>query len=118
MEVVILKNKKDYKIALQRFEEVFLADSKTKEGKEAGLLALVIKDYEDKQFKITTTDPVEAIKFKMQQLHLSNKELGKILGYRSRASEVLNRRRKLTIGMVRNLHKKLNIPLASLIKDY
>jgi len=63
-------------------------------------------------------DPVEAIEYYMEQLKLSKKELGEILGYRSRVSEILNRRRKLTLDMVRKLHEKLNIPLESLVQAY
>ena len=118
MQVEIIKSKKQYHKALQRFEEIFLAKSNTKEGKEAQLLALVLKDYEDKHFKIESPDPVEAIKYRMQQMNLSKKELGEILGYTSRVSEILSRKRKLTLDMVRNLHEKLNLPLESLIRAY
>lgn len=118
MQVEIIKTKSQYEKSLQRFEELFFAKSGTKEGKEAQLLALVIKDYEEKHFKIDAPDPVEAIKYRMQQMNISKKELGEILGYRSRVSEILNRKRKLTLEMVRNLHEKLNIPLESLIQAY
>lgn len=118
MEIEVIKNKKQYKKALQRFEEIFFAKSSTKEGKEAQLLSLVIKDYEDKHYKIDAPDPVEAIKYRMEQMHLTKKELGEILGYTSRVSEILNRKRKLTLEMVRNLHEKLNMPLESLVKAY
>ena len=118
MNVQIIKNKSRYQKALQRFEEVFLAKSKTKEGDEAQLLSLVIKDYEDKHFKIGSPDAVEAIKYRMEQMNLSKSELGEILGHTSRVSEILNRKRKLTLEMVRNLHEKLNIPLESLIQSY
>lgn len=118
MKVEVIKNQKQYHKALRRFEEIFHERSNTIEGKEAQLLALVIKDYEDKHYKIDAPDPVEAIKFRMEQLHLTKKELGEILGYTSRVSEILNRKRKLTLDMVRNLHEKLSIPLESLIKSY
>ena len=118
MQVEIIKNKKQYEKALQRFEEVFFAKSNTKEGSEAQLLALVIKDYEEKHYKIESPDPVEAIKYRMEQMNISKKELGEILGYSSRVSEVLSRKRKLTLEMVRNLHTKLNIPLESLVQPY
>ena len=118
MQVEVLKNRKQYVIALQRFEEIFFAKSHTKEGSEAQLLALVIKDYEEKHYKIESPDPVEAIKYRMEQMNISKKELGAILGYTSRVSEILNRKRKLTLEMVRNLHEKLNIPLESLIQAY
>ena len=118
MKVEIIGTKAQYQKSLIRFEKVFLAKSGTKEGKEAQLLALVIKEYEDKHFVIEAPDPVEAIKFRMEQQNLSKKDLGEILGYSSRLSEVLNRKRKLTLEMVRNLHEKLNIPLESLIQAY
>jgi HTH-type transcriptional regulator/antitoxin HigA len=118
MEVEVIKHKKQYEKALQRFEEIFLAKSNTKHGKEAQLLALVIKDYEDKHFKINAPDPVEVIKYRMEQMNLSKTELGKILGHGTRVSVILNRERKLTVEMIRNLHAKLNIPLASLIQAY
>jgi HTH-type transcriptional regulator/antitoxin HigA len=118
MNIEIIKTKTQYQKALMRFEEIFLAKTDTKEGKEAQLLALVIKDYEDKHYKIGAPDPVEAIKFRMEQMNLSKKELGEILGHSSRVSEVLNRQRKLTLEMVRNLHEKLNIPLESLVRAY
>lgn len=118
MDIEVIKNKTQYQNYLNRFEEIFLAKSNTSEGKEAQLLALVIKDYEDKNFVITSPDPVEAIKYRMEQMNISKKELGEILGFSSRVSDVLNRKRKLTLEMVRNLHEKLNIPLESLVQSY
>jgi HTH-type transcriptional regulator/antitoxin HigA len=118
MEVEIIKNKKQYEKALQRFESIFLAKSNTSEGKEAQLLALVIKDYEGRYYKIETPDPVEVIKYRMEEMRISKKELGEILGYTSRVSEILSKKRKLTLEMIRNLHEKLNIPLESLIQAY
>jgi HTH-type transcriptional regulator/antitoxin HigA len=118
MEIEVIKNKTQYHSYLNRFEDIFLAKSNTLEGKEAQLLALVIKDYEDKNFVISSPDPVEAIKYRMEQLNISRKELGEILGFSSRVSDVLNRKRKLTLEMIRNLHEKLNIPLESLVQSY
>ena len=76
------------------------------------------RESEDKHYKIDAPDPIEAIKFRMEQMNLSKKELGEILGYSSRVSEILNRKRKLTLEMVRNLHEKLNISLESLVQLY
>ena len=118
MEIQIIKNKNQYEKSLQRFEEIFHAKSNTKEGNEAQLLALVIKDYEDKHFKINSPDPVEVIKYRMQQMNLSKTPLGEILGHTSRVSVILNKKRKLTLEMVRSLHEKLNIPLESLVQAY
>lgn len=72
MQIEVIKTKKQIEASLQRFEELFFANSK--EGKEAQLLALVIKDYDDKHYKIESPDPVEAIKYKMEQMHLSKKD--------------------------------------------
>ncbi|MEO8148301.1 MAG: transcriptional regulator [Bacteroidia bacterium] len=118
MQVEVIKTKMQYTEALQRFEEIFLAKANTKDGKEAQLLALVIKDYEDKFYKINSPDPVEAIKYRMEQMNISKKELGEILGDSTRVGEILTRKRKLTLDMVRNLHEKLNIPLKSLVQAY
>ena len=118
MQLKIIKTKKDYLNSLERFEEIFQANTDTKESEEADVLALLIKEYEDKNYLIQAPDPLEAIKYRMEQMHISKKELGEILGYTSRVSEILSRKRKLTLEMVRNLHAKLNIPLESLIKAY
>ena len=118
MQIEVIKNKKQYEKSLQCFEKIFFAKANTKQGKEAQLLALVIKDYEDKHYKIEAPDPIEAIKYRMEQMHLTKKELGEILGYTSRVSEILSRKRKLTLSMVRNLHEKLNMPLKSLVQAY
>ncbi len=118
MKIEVIKNKTQYQNYLSRFEEIFLAKSNTTEGKEAQLLALILKDYENKHFVIASPDPVEAIKYHMEQMNISKKELGEILGYNSRVSDVLNRKRKLTLDMVRNLHEKLHIPLESLVQAY
>jgi HTH-type transcriptional regulator/antitoxin HigA len=111
-----IKTKKDYSLALARFEKIFHAKTGTKEGDEAELLAIVIKDYEDRHFVFEAPDPIEAIQYRMEQQGLTKKDLAKILGYKSRVSDIFSGRRKLTLEMVRNLHEKLNIPLASLIK--
>jgi len=82
------------------------------------LLSLLIEKYEDEHYPIEAPDPVEAIKFRMEQTGMTKKELAEVIGYRSRVSEILNRKRKLNLKMIRNLHEKLNIPYESLIKEY
>lgn len=118
MNVEVIKTNTQYEKALQRFEEIFNAKSNTKEGKEAQLLSLVIKDYEDKHFTISSPDPVEVIKYRMEQMNLTKTELGEILGHGTRVSVILNRERKLTLEMIRSLHAKLHIPLETLIQAY
>ena len=81
-------------------------------------MSFLIEKYEDEHFPIEAPDPVEAIKFRMEQMGMTKKDLAEVLGYQSRVTEILNRKRKLTLKMIRNLHKKLKIPYESLIKEY
>jgi HTH-type transcriptional regulator / antitoxin HigA len=118
MEIKIIKTEKDYNQTLKRFEEIFHAAAKSKEGEEAELLALLIEKYEEEKYPIEAPDPIEAIKFRMEQLEISRKELAEIIGYKSRVSEIFSRKRSLTLKMIKNLHEKLNIPYESLITDY
>jgi HTH-type transcriptional regulator/antitoxin HigA len=116
MNYTKIKSKKQYKEYMTRFSKVFHAKMGTKEGDEAELLALIIEDYENRMFPVEVPDPIEAIKFRMEQQGLTKKDIGEILGFKSRVSDIFSGRRKLTLEMVRNLHEKLNIPLASLVK--
>lgn len=118
MEIKLLKSEKDYNQALKRLEEIFHAPVDSKEGDEAEILTILIEKYENKHFPIDAPDPIEAIKFRMEQMNMTNKDLAEIIGYKSRVSEIFNGRRKLTLKMIRNLHDKLNIPYESLIADY
>lgn len=118
MEAKIIKTEKDYNQALKRFEKVFHAPIDSIEGDEAELLSLLIEKYEEEKYPIEVPDPIEAIKFRMEQMNISKKELTDIIGYKSRVSEIFSRKRKLSLNMIRNLHEKLNIPYESLITDY
>jgi len=118
MNIKPLKTKKDYDNAMKRLEEVFDAIPGTKEGDELNMLALLIEQYEDKHYPIEAPDPIEAIKFRMEQMGYKQKDLAKIIGHKGHVSEILNRKRKLTMEMIRKLHDKLRIPLESLIRDY
>ena len=114
----VIETKKDYEIALKKFQELFHAKSGSEEEKEAKLLALLIEDFENKNIHIPEPDPIEAIKFMMEQSHMNLKDLAEILGNKGNVSKVLNRKRKLTIKMIRNLSTYLHIPTDILIKDY
>ena len=116
-ELAILKSKKDYENALRRMEEIFEAKPNTVERKEAELLALLIETYEEEHFKIDLPDPIEAIKIRMQEMDLKQKDLIGIIGSKGIISEVLNRKRKLTVSMIRNLSQSLHIPAAVLIQE-
>lgn len=118
MQLKILKTKKDYLVALQRFEEVFQATTGTNESEEADVLALLIREYEDRYYVINASSPLEAIKYRMEQQGLSNTDLARILGFKSRVTDLFNQHRKLNLSMVRKLHEALNIPLETLIQEY
>ena len=118
MKVKVIKTEEDYNQALNRFEKIFHATANTKDGDEAELLSLLIEKYEEDHYPIEAPDPIEAIKFRMEQMEMSNKELAQIIGYKSRVSEIFSRKRKLSLNMIRSLHEKLNIPYESLIGNY
>lgn len=111
-----IKSKKQYEEYMKRFSKVFHAKSGTRDGDEAELLAILIEEYEDRVFPMDIPDPIAAIKYRMEEQNLSKKDIGEILGYKSRVSDIFSGRRKLTVEMIRNLHTKLNIPLAALVK--
>ena len=114
----ILKTEKDYNQALERFDELFHAPVDTPEGDEAELLSLLISDYEDKYYPIDPPDPIEMIKVKMEEMELKQIDLIDAFGGKNRASEVLNRKRRLTLDMIRKLSKILNLSVRSLVTDY
>mgnify|MGYP001236736478 CR=1 FL=1 len=118
MDIKVIKTEKDYQNSLMRLEEIFHAAEDTPEGDEAELLTILIEKYEDEHYPISAPDPIEAIKFRMEQKGLTKKELADIIGYKSRVSEIFSRKRKLSLNMIRNLHDKLNIPYESLIAQY
>lgn len=118
MTIKPIKTKKDYQIALSRLEQIFDAKPGTKEGDELEVLGILIDKYEQEHYPIEYPDPIEAIKFRMEQLGYSQNDLAKVVGLKSRASEILNRRRKLSLDMIRQLHKSLGIPTDVLIQAY
>src|SRR5690606_33261301 len=109
MEIKPIKNQKDYTRALERLDDIFDAKVGSPEGDELEILGILIDQYENEHFPIGLPDPVEAIKFRMEQLGYNQKDLAKIIGLKSRASEILNRKRKLSLEMIRQLHERLNI---------
>ena len=113
-----IKTKKDYQDAMNRLEEIFDAKAGSKEGDELEVLGILIAKYEDEHFPIDFPDPIEAIKFRMEQMGYNQSDLAKVVGLKSRASEILNRKRKLTLGMIRQLHQRLGIPTDVLIQSY
>ena len=118
MEIKVIKTEKEYTQALKRLEVIFDAQANTPLGDEADLLGILIEKYEDEHYPIEAPDPIEAIKFRMEQMCMNNDDLAKVIGYKSRVSEIFSRKRKLSLKMIRNLHDKLNIPYESLIPEY
>ena len=118
MEIKVLKTEEQYTKALKRLEEIFHAPIDSIEGDEADLLSILIEKYENEHYPIEAPDPIEAIKYRMEQMDMTKKELAEIIGYKSRVSEIFSRKRKLTLKMIRNLHEKMKIPYESLISDY
>jgi HTH-type transcriptional regulator/antitoxin HigA len=118
MEWKVIKTEKDYKLALKRLELIFDAKKGSKHGDELELLSLLIDKYEKEKHPIDLPDPIEAIKFRMEQLGYKQKDLAEIMGLKSRVSEVLNRKRKLTLEMIRKLNEVLGISTDVLVKDY
>jgi HTH-type transcriptional regulator / antitoxin HigA len=113
-----IKTKKDYTRALERLETIFDAKKGSVRGNELEVLGILIDKYEESHFPIGLPDPIEAIKFRMEQLGYNQADLAKVVGLKSRASEILNRKRKLSLDMIRQLHDKLNIPTDVLIQLY
>ena len=118
MSIKPIKTQKDYKAALQRLEMIFDATPGSAQGDELEILSILIDNYEKNHYPIDYPDPIEAIKFRMEQLGYTQNDLAKIVGLKSRASEILNKKRKLTLEMVRQLHTGLNIPTNVLIQNY
>jgi len=118
MKIKPIKSERDYELALQRLDKIFDAVPHTIEGDELEILAMLIEDYEDKNYPIGPPDPIEAIKFRMEQMGMNQNDLAKIIGHKSRASEILNKKRKLTLSMIRKLSSQLNISTEVLVKEY
>lgn len=111
-----IRSEADYRAALRKVEELWGAKSGTPEGDCLDIFATLIDAYEAANYPMDPPDPVEAIKFRMEQEGLTRKDLEGILGTRTRIAEVLNRKRGLSIGMIRRLHDRLGIPAEVLIQ--
>ena len=115
MNIRPIKTEEDYTAALDRIEELWGAKKDTSEGDELDLLVTLVESYEIKHFPISPPDPIDAIKFRMEQMGMTNSDMVKYLGSQSRVSEILNKRRKLTLGMIKSLYKGLKIPAEVLL---
>jgi HTH-type transcriptional regulator/antitoxin HigA len=117
MNIRPIKTKKEHKVAMKRLDELFDAKPGSAEGDELEVLSILIEHYENKQLLVEYPDPIEAIKFRMEQLGYRSADLAQLIGYKSRVSEILHKKRKLTVEMIRTLSKKLNIPAEVLIQS-
>ena len=118
MNLKPIKTEADYKAALKRLETIFDALLGSPESDELDILGLMVDDYENKHYPIEAPDPIEAIKIRMEEMHLKQVDLIPEIGGKSRVSEILNRKRKLTVGMIRKLEIRLNLSANLLIKEY
>lgn len=115
-ELKPIRTKTDHKAALSELESLWGAKSGTARGDRLDVLATLIDAYEAEHFPIDPPDPIDAIKFRMEQQGLTRRDLEEIIGTRTRIAEVLSRKRALSIGMIRRLHEKLGIPAEVLIR--
>jgi len=118
MNIKPIKTKEDYQMSLKRLEVIFDAPVGTMESDEADILGLMIDEYEKRNYPIESPDPIEAIKIRMEEMQLKQIDLIDAFGGKSRVSEILNRKRKLTVDMIRKLTPKLNLSPGLLISDY
>ena len=118
MNIKLIKTEQDYDLVIERIEIIFDAKPNTEEGDELEILSILIEKYEKENFPIEFPDPIEAIQFRMEQLGYSQNDLADIIGLKSRTSEILNKKRKLSLNMIRKLTEKLHIPTEILIQPY
>ena len=118
MNITPIKNEIDYRNALKRLEAIFNAPLGSADSDEADLLGIMVDEYEKKHYPIEAADPIEAIKIRMEEMQLKQIDLVNEIGGKSRVSEILNRKRKLTVDMIRKLNRRLNLSPELLINDY
>lgn len=118
MEIKPIKSEQDYKEALKRLELIFDAAPDTLEGDQADILSMIIENYENQYYPIEAPDPIEAIKIRMEEMNLKQQDLVGIIGGKSRVSEVLNKKKRLTVDMIRKLEKILHISASVLVNKY
>jgi HTH-type transcriptional regulator/antitoxin HigA len=117
MEIRPIKTKADYRAALKEIEALMAAERDTLAGERLDVLVTLVEAYERKHYAFDLPDPVEAIKFRMEQKGMTPKDLVPMIGRINRVYEVLSRRRPLTLAMIQRLHSELGIPAESLIKQ-
>lgn len=117
MQIKPIKTKADYRAALKEIESLMAAKPGTSQGERLDVLVTLVEAYERKHYPLDLPDPIDAIKFRMEQMNLTPKDLSPMIGQLNRVYEVLNHKRPLTLKMIWRLHKQLGIPAESLIKQ-
>ena len=118
MKIKPIKSEQDYEKALERLEIIFDAPENTNKGDEAEILSMLIENYENQNYPIEAPDPIEAIKIRMEEMNLKQKDLVGIIGGKSRVSEILNKKKRLTVDMIRKLELVLHISASVLVSNY
>ncbi len=117
MNIKPIRNEEDLKLTFQRLESIFQAEEGSPEAEEMEVLVALVEAYENKYYPISSADPIEAIKFRMEQQGLTPRDLEVYIGSSGRVSEVLNRKRSLSLRMIKRLHDGLRIPYESLLSE-
>jgi len=118
MNIKPIKTEEDYDKALERLEMIFDAPANTKDGDEAEILSMLIDNFENEHYPIEAPDPIEAIKIRMEEMNLKQKDLVGVIGGKSRVSEILNKKKRLTVDMIRELERILHISASVLVNNY
>ena len=118
MNVKPIRTEADYERALEMLEPIFDAEPGTPDGDTAEVLTILIDKYEEENYPIDYPDPIEAIKIRMENMGMKRKDLGELIGHKQRATDILNRRRRLTLDMIRVLSSELSIPIEVLTQSY
>lgn len=118
MNIKPIKTEQDYDKALERLEMIFDAPANTKDGDEAEILSILIDNFENEHYPIEAPDPIEAIKIRMEEMNLKQKDLVGVIGGKSRVSEILNKKKRLTVDMIRELERILHISASVLVNNY
>ena len=118
MEIRPIKTENDYEKALERLEVIFDASPNSNEGDEAEILTMLIDNYENQFYPIAAPDPIEAIKIRMEEMNFKQKDLVGVIGGKSRVSEILSRKKRLTVDMIRELERVLHISASVLVNNY
>lgn len=118
MKIKPIKSEQDYEQALERLEMIFDSPANTKEGDEADILSMLIDNHENQYYTIEAPDPIEAIKIRMEEMNLKQTDLVGVIGGKSRVSEILNKKKRLTVDMIRELERILHISASVLVNNY